>query len=167
MKFRRLLVCVLFAAPALSFAASKEIQELQRDVGLLQQDLKALKSSQDKQFVLLLELTRQAADYANKANSGTTGMQNSLAKSLEDQQKQVVGPVVGLGTRMDNVSNDVRTLQQAVSDMVSMMTKMQSQLNDLTTAVKAINIAPVPPPPQPGTTAGGTPGGAPPQGVPP
>jgi TolA-binding protein len=163
MKFRRLLICVLLAAPALSFAASKEITELQRDVAQLQQQLRDLQRSQDEKFSALLELVRQAVEFSSKANTGTAVMQNSLGKNLEDQLKQVVGPVVGLNTRMDNMSNDVRTLQQAVSDMTSLMAKMQSQMNDLTTAVKAINIAPVPPPAQ----AGSTPGGGPGQDVPP
>ena len=64
MKFRRLLVCVLLAAPALSFAASKEITELQRDVALLQQQLRDLQRSQDEKLSALLELTRQAVDTA-------------------------------------------------------------------------------------------------------
>jgi TolA-binding protein len=167
MKFRRLLVCVLLAAPALAFAASKEITELQRDVALLQQQLRDLQRSQDEKLSALLELTRQAVDTANRANTGTAVMQSSLSKNLEEQLKQVVGPVVGMNARMDGVTNDVRTLQQAVSDMASMMAKMQSQLSDLTTAVKAINIAPAPPPAQGGATTGGAPSGAPGQDGPP
>ena len=157
--FRRLLVCVLLAAPALSFAASKEIVDLQRDVALLQQQLRDLQRSQDEKFAGLMELARQAVDGSNKANTGTAVIQNSLGKSLEDLQRQVVSPVVGLGTRMDNMSNDVRTLQQAVSDMASLMAKMQTQLNDLSTAVKAINLPSVAPPGQTGSGVGSTPGG--------
>jgi TolA-binding protein len=129
-------------------------------VAQLQQQLRDLQRSQDEKFAALTELARQAVDTANKANTGTAVMQSSLSKNLEDQLKQVVGPVVGMNARMDAVSNDVRTLQQAVSDMASLMAKMQSQMNDLTTAVKAINIAPAPPPGQAGTTpGGGVPGG--------
>ena len=36
-----------------------------------------------------------------------------------------MGPVVALGTRMDNLSNDLRTVQQAVSDLASLMARMQ------------------------------------------
>jgi len=163
MKVRYLLVYVLFAAPPLSFAASKEIVDLQRDVALLQQQLRELQSSQNEKFAALTESVRGAGDAASKANTGTAVIQNLIAKSLEDMQKQVVGPVVGLGAHMDNVSSDVRALQQAVSDMASLMTKMQSQLNDLTIAVKAINT----PPPAPPPAQGSTPGGAPTVDVPP
>lgn len=137
------------------------MEQLQRDVGLLQQQLKDLQSSQDKQFAALTEISRQAIDAANRANTSTQVIQSSLDKALGDQLKQVVGPVVGLNTHMDNLSNDVRTLQQAVSDMASLMARMQSQLGDLSTAVKAINIAPAPPPGQPGA-AGGASDGPPP-----
>jgi tol-pal system protein YbgF len=159
MIFRRLLVCVLFAAPSLSmpaFAASKEIVELQRDLGMLQQQVKDLQRSQDEKFAGLQVLVQQAVDGANKANTSVAVIQSSLSQSLKDQQAQVVGPVVVLRTSIDNVSNDLRTVQQAVSDLASLMSRMQAQLTDLGNAVKLINTPPVAPPQQPGPTPGGT-----------
>ena len=50
MKSRSLLVCLLLAVPALAPGASKEIKELQRDVALLQQQIKDLQRSQDEKF---------------------------------------------------------------------------------------------------------------------
>jgi TolA-binding protein len=155
MIFRRLLVCVLLAAPTLSFAASKEIQELQRDLGILQQQVKDLQRSQDEKFATVTELSRQAIDAAGRANTGVAVIQSSLNQSLKDLQEKVVGPVVAAGARMDNVSNDLRTVQQAVSDLASVMSRMQAQLTDLGNAVKLINTPPVAPPPQQGSTPGG------------
>ena len=62
MKFPSVVVCVwlCLAIPAPAPAASKEIQELQRDIALLQQQLKDLQSSQDKNFAAVTELARQA-----------------------------------------------------------------------------------------------------------
>ena len=57
MKSRSLLVCLLLAVPALALGASKEIQELQRDVAQLQQQIKDLQRSQDEKFAALLEAT--------------------------------------------------------------------------------------------------------------
>jgi len=49
--FRRLCVLILAAAPVVAFAAaSKEMQELQRDVALLQEQVRQLQQSQDKQL---------------------------------------------------------------------------------------------------------------------
>ena len=71
MKSRCLLVCVLLAVPTLAPAApSKEIQELQRDVALLQQQIKDLQRSQEEKFAAVTELVRQSIEAANRANTG-------------------------------------------------------------------------------------------------
>src|SRR5947209_12315872 len=104
MRFQRLLVCVPFAvlalAPAPSWAANREMQELQRDVSLLQQQLKDLQRSQDEKLATIAESVRQSIDAASKANTGVAVIQSALNQNLKEQQNQVVGPVVSLGTRM-------------------------------------------------------------------
>src|SRR5436190_21894312 len=117
MMFRRLLVCVLLAAPTLSFAASREIQELQRDVSLLQQQIRDLQRAQDEKFAALTELARQAIDAGNKAGTGVAVIQSSLAQNMREQEGKVVPAVANLRVQMENMGNDVRTLQQAVSDL--------------------------------------------------
>jgi len=150
------LVCVLLAAPTLSFAASREIQELQRDVSLLQQQIRDLQRAQDEKFSALTELARQAIDAGNKASTGVAVIQSSLTQSLRDQEAKVVTPVVNLGVRMDNMSNDMHTLQQAVSDLASVMSRMQAQLTDLSNAVKLIGAPPTAPPQPLGSNPGGS-----------
>jgi len=63
---------------------------------------------------------------------------------------------VGLSTRMDQVTNSVSTLQQAVSDLTSSLNRIQAQLTDIGNAIKVLQTPP--PPPPPGQTA--VPGGA-------
>ena len=53
MKFRYFGVLALLAPPAYAPAASHEIQELQRDVGLLQEQVKVLQASQNQKFAAL------------------------------------------------------------------------------------------------------------------
>jgi tol-pal system protein YbgF len=54
---------------------------------------------------------------------------------------------------MDQVSNDLRTVQQAVSDVTGLMSKLQAQLTDLGNSVKIMQAPPPPPPAQ--TSQGG------------
>jgi len=159
--FRRLGVLVLVVTPIAAFAASKEIQDLQRDVALLQEAVKELQQSQDKQLAALTALVQQSLDSAGKSNTSMAVMQRTVEQSLQDLQSKVMTPVAGLASRMDGVSNDVRSLQQAVSDLTSTIEKMQSQLTDLNNAVKLLQ-APAAPPPGSGT--GGV-GGAQPMGI--
>jgi tol-pal system protein YbgF len=140
------------------WGASKEIMELQRDVALLQDQVKQLQQSQDKQLAALTELVRQALDTANRANTSIAVMQSSFQDSVKQQRNEVVTPVVGLSARMDSMSNDFRTVQQAVGDLTSAVQKLQAQLTDVGNAVKVLQAPAVPPP---GSGAAGVPGGAP------
>jgi tol-pal system protein YbgF len=157
MKSRSLLVCILLAAPVLAPAASKEIQELQRDVALLQQQIKDLQRSQDEKLVTITELARQAIEAANRASTGVAVITSNLDKNLRDQTDKVTTPVVGMKAQIAEVSGDVRTLQQAVGDLTALMGRMQAQLTDINNSIKVMQAPPVAPP-QP--TGGGAPGTA-------
>ncbi len=155
--YQRLCVCAVVAGlvyfvPKPASAASKEIEELQRDVAQLQDQVRQLQASQDKQLAALQVLVQQAVDNSSKAYTATAVIQSNVQQSLRDMENKVVAPVVGLGTHMDNVSSDLRTVQQAVSDLTNMVSKIQAQLTDLSNAVKVMQA---PPPPPPGA-AGGT-----------
>src|SRR5262249_34363498 len=141
---RRTLVCsailtaLLTISPPPSSGASKEIQELQRDVAQLQDMIRALQRSQDEKLTRLDTLVQQSLNSANDAGKSVAVIQSSIQGSLTDMQNKVSAPVVGLNKRMDDMSNDMRTLQQAVSDLASAVSKMQSLLNDINIGVKSI-----------------------------
>lgn len=160
---RRLCLAAFLLAPTFAFAASKEIVELQRDVALLQEQLRTMQRSQDEKFAAITELLRQTLDSAQKANTSVAVMENNFRQNLRDQEKNVVGPVVGVGTKIDQMSSDFRALQAAVSDLTSLMGKLQQQITDVNTQIKLIQSPPTPPP-----TVPGAPGTAPaPTGPPP
>ncbi|HWC95447.1 MAG TPA: outer membrane protein assembly factor BamD [Candidatus Sulfopaludibacter sp.] len=143
-------------APERSQAASKEIQELQRDIAQLQDQMKQLQQAQDKNFAAITVLTQQALDASNRANTAVAVIQSSIQQSLKDQQEKVVAPVVGLSSRMDSMSNDFRTVSQAVSDLTSTISQLKGQLTDINNAVKVLGQPAVAPP---GSTTPAGPGG--------
>lgn len=161
--FRRVCVLVLAVSPVVALAASKEIMELQRDVALLQESVKQLQQSQDRQLAALTELVRQSLESSGKSNTSMAVMERTLQQSLQDLQSKVMTPVAGLSSRMDGVSNDVRSLQQAVSDLTASIEKIQAQLTDLNNAVKVMQAPAAQPPGQGQGAPGGFggPGGAP------
>jgi TolA-binding protein len=158
--FRRLAVCAVVAAVVLSLvpmrspAASKEIMELQRDVAGLQEQLRLIKESQDKQLSALTVLVREALDTSKTSTTGVAVIQSNLQQTLRDMEAKVVAPMAGLSTKLDGMDQDMRTLQQSVADLNGSMNKLQQQISDLNRAV-AILQAPAPPPPAATTTGGG------------
>ena len=141
---------VLTLSPPPSSGASKEILELQRDVATLQDMVKAMQRSQDERFAALQVLVQQSLNASNDASKSVAVIQSSLQQNLREQEAKVVTPVVGLNTRMDQVSEGLRSTQQAVQDLNNMISKLQSQLTDLNNAVKVIQA---PPAPAPGSTS--------------
>jgi tol-pal system protein YbgF len=154
MKSRSLLVCLLLAVPVLAPAANKEIEALQRDIALLQQQIKYLQKSQDEKLATLLEATRGAVDAANKANTSVAVITSNIEKNLRDQTDKVATPVVGLSTRLNEMGGELRTLSQAVGDLTALVSRVQVQLTDINNAIKVIQQPPVAPPPQPGQPGG-------------
>jgi tol-pal system protein YbgF len=161
------MVTTLTLAPA--FAVDKNMLELQREVGLLEEAVKQLQQSQDKQLAALQTLVQQSLTASNQASRDVAVIQSNFAQTGNQLKDQVVAPVVGLNTRMDQVSNDVRTLQQAMADLTSSISQIKSQLSDVSNAVKVLSTPPPPPPTatMPGTTgASALPGSSPFGGAP-
>jgi tol-pal system protein YbgF len=142
--------------PSLAFGASKEIVELQRDLALLQEQVRTLQRSQDEKLSAIQVLVQQALDAAGKANTAVALLQNNLQQSSKDQQSRVVTTVTDLGAKMDSMSTDFNALRESVADIASQVGKLQQQMVDIGNAVKAIQApAAAPPPPSGGSPSGG------------
>ena len=154
MKFASAAVCVLLVLPTVGSAANKELQDLQRDVALLQQQLKDLQSAQDRNFAAVTELARQAVDAANKANTSVAVVTSNIEKTLGPLQTSMTAPLAGINARLTETGGEVRELRQAVTDLAQTLTRMQQQLSDINSLVKAAQQPVVaPPPPQGGGDA--------------
>jgi uncharacterized protein YoxC len=166
MIFRRLIPLFLLI-PAIAPAISKEMQELMRDVALLQQQVKDLQQSQDTRFATLTVMVQQTLDSATKANTAVAVLESGIRGTLQEQLRGAVTASVGVGSKVDGMSSDIQALRASIEDITSRMGRLQAQLADLNKAVSAM-AAPAPPPPAPaGTTnqAGGS--GGPPPNIPP
>jgi TolA-binding protein len=149
------------ASPLPAPAASREIQELQRDVGLLQEQVKSLQASQNEKLAALTAMVQQAIDNANKASTGVAVIQSNFGQNTKDLESKVVTPVVTLGTRLDQMSDNFRMLQNSVTDLTSIVNKLQAQLTDVSNAIKVLQAPPAPPPSAvPGAPPSGAPGQA-------
>src|SRR5581483_12025402 len=146
--------CLLLASMPVSFAASKEVIELQRDVAQLQDQVRSLQKTLDQLTVLV----QQSLNSGDKTNTSLAVMQSNLNDAIKRQQDSVTTPVVDLGTKVDQMSEDFRNLRETVNDVGARMGKLDSKITDLTNTINVIRTAPAAPPPTTGTTP---PGGGP------
>ncbi len=158
---------ILLSIPALTFAQRREdILSIQRDVAQLQDQIKQLQAGQDQKLAALQTLIQQAVEESAKLNVALGSMQKGVTERLTEQQARVVAPVATLGTKVDEMSGDLRALRENVSDLTARLGSLDNKLTDISSAIRTLSQPPVAPPPSasavpaspvppPGTTADG------------
>jgi tol-pal system protein YbgF len=146
MKFSRLIPAVVFAFPVLCAAASKEIVELQRDVAQLQDQVRTLQSAFDTKMATLTTQVQQAAESANRTSNALAGLQGAIQEQLREQGKQVVGPVAGLNSKIDEMTNSFQQVQNGMADVTSRLGGLEQLMKDLSNQVRTINTPAAAPP---------------------
>jgi TolA-binding protein len=142
--------------PGAGFAASREQQEMQRDIAQLQDQVRTLQSGFDQKMATLQTLLEQALEAGNKANTSVSVLSSSLSQTLDRELKGALVPVAGLSAKVDNINNDISEVKNAVADLNAQLNRQQQMLTDINNAIKVMQAPPVAPPPnvnQDGTSA--------------
>ena len=169
MKLLRL-ASLLLAGSSFAFAVNKDIVQLQRD---LEDRITALQNQLNSKLdVLSGTLSAMQNDTRRTADQLATMQQtlnSGVAKSLE--------PVHDLNGRVGTMSDDVRSLKDALADLSGRLERMDAKLTDLKNQMQIIQNPPTAPgatstpgvggPPQAGLPAGSVPpsGPVPPAGM--
>jgi tol-pal system protein YbgF len=163
----RLAALGLLVIPAfLSAQKRDDILSIQRDVAQLQDQVKQFQAAQDQKMAALQSLIQQALDASNKTSAAMAGLERTVADRLNDQQSKIQAPVVTLGTKVDQMSDDLRSVRENVAELSTRLANLDNKLADISSAVRTLSTpAPAPPPPGaiPGTA--GTSAQGPPPGV--
>jgi tol-pal system protein YbgF len=141
----------LFLAP-LAFGASKEMQELQRDVALLQDQVRTMQRTQDERFAAMQALVQQTLESVNRTNTAVAVMENKINDALKAQQQLAGGAVANVGQKLDQMAEDFRAVRESVLDMNTRMGKLDAKMADLQ---NLINTVRTPPQAAPGTPPNG------------
>jgi len=145
---------LLFALSPFAFGASKEIMELQRDVAMLQDQVRNLQSSIDQKVAAIQTLTQQTLDSVNRTSTAVAVMENRFNETMKQQQQSLNGPVANVGQKLDQMSEDFRAVRESVLDMNTRMGKLDAKMADLQNLINTIRSAPAAPPPAAGAPAG-------------
>lgn len=151
MRFSRLAI-VFFVLSPFAFGASKEIMELQRDVALLQDQVRMLQSSLDQKVASILTLTQQTLDSVNRTNTAVAVMENKFNDTIKQQQQDISAPVANVGQKLDQMSEDFRAVRESVLDMNTRMGKLDAKIADLENLINTVRSPAAAPPPAPGTS---------------
>lgn len=133
--------------PVLGFGANKEMVQLQRDVSILQDDVRTLQRTLEDKLGQLQILVQQSSENANKTNASVGQLQQGLNDRLGKQQQDIGASVAALGSKVDQMTTEFATLRESMADLTARMGKMQQQILDLKNISSLTPAAALPPPP--------------------
>jgi len=143
-----MLVLAMLATAGLANAQKREdILSIQRDVAQLQDQLKQMQGAQDQKMDAIQAMLKQALEESAKLSAALGAMQKNVGDRLADQQAKVVAPVATLGTKVDELSNDTRSIRENVADLAVRLGKLDNKLEDISSAVRTLSTPPPAPPP--------------------
>jgi tol-pal system protein YbgF len=145
MSLSRTTLAFLALAP-FAFGASKEMQELQRDVALLQDQVRTLQRAQDEKFAAMQALVQQTLESVNRTNTALAVMENKFNDTMKQQQLSVSQPVASVGQKLDQMAEDFRAVRESVLDMNTRMGKLDAKMADLQNLVSTMGRPQAPPP---------------------
>ncbi|MBM3726263.1 MAG: tetratricopeptide repeat protein [Acidobacteria bacterium] len=142
----RLSVPMLALAIAANAPAQKrEYLDLQRDVALMQDQVRTLQKLNEEKFAALTALVQQAIEQVGKTAGAVETLDRAVQAKLAQQEKSLVAPIAALGGKMSDMATEFASVREAVSETNGQMRRLQTQLNDLKNAVTVLQ-APAPPP---------------------
>lgn len=140
-----LLSLSLFAAP--SFAANKDMIQLQTQVQQLQDAVARLQQSNDERMGVMKDLVQQTADSVNKMNQVVL----SLSRQMQTQQD-------AQGAKLDQVSGQIQSLNDSLDELKTRLTHVEKSIADIQSQQQSMSAT---------MQNGGQPAGAAPASAPP
>jgi tol-pal system protein YbgF len=141
-----ILLSVFWLGATPARAVSKEMIELQTQVQALQDQMARMQQGFDERMGVMKNLMDQNTDSMNKVAVSIGTLQTSLQKQQGED-----------GTRVDQLSGQIQTLNDSLDELKARLSKVSKQLEDMQAAQQ--NLASQP-------TAGQTPGAAQPSAQP-
>ena len=144
--------------PALATAQRREdILSIQRDVAQLQDQVKQMQAGREQKMAALESLLKQALEESGKMSASLASLQQNLTERINEQQTTRVAPVAVLGTKVDQSTDELRSLRENVAELSSRFGTLDNKLADISSAVRTLSTPPAVPPPANGAAAVPTP----------
>jgi TolA-binding protein len=145
--FRPTLAFMLALSPGLLLSQKRDdFLSIQRDVAQLQDQVKQLQAGQDQKMGALEGLLKQALEDSNRVSSAASALERTLTDRLRDQQAKVEAPMAALGTKVDQSSDELRSVRENLADLSRRLANLDNKLADISSAVRTLSTPAAPPP---------------------
>jgi len=160
MKVSSLVVFLALAFPFTAFSQRKEYVQLQRDIAILQDQVRALQNSLDEKTAQLVLQIQQAVDGINKANTSAVRLENDIRERFREQEQAVNRPVATVGTKVDQLTSELQAIRESLAALNVRFGRLEQQMVDTSNAIKTLQAPPPPPGGEASLGASALPGGS-------
>ena len=147
-RFATLGLLVLAAAESLRAQNQKDmVVQLQRDMALVQEQVRTMQRTQDEKFAGITESLRNTLDQVNRLNSTLAVIQSNINEKLGEINKQVSGPLNAVGSKVESMADQFQSLSNTIADLNSRIGKLDAKVVELQKIVQATQqpvVAPAP-----------------------
>lgn len=117
--------------------------ELQREVAILEEQLRTVQKSIEDKLAQLSVQSQRAADAASATNASVA----ALDQRLGEQGKSLTVPVASIGLKVDQMAGELQALRESVGALNARFGKLEQQMLDMSTALKTLQSPVAPPEP--------------------
>jgi TolA-binding protein len=112
--------------------------EMNRDVALLQEEVRSMKKADDDRFNAIDAALKQILDQINSGNRQVAGLGTGLTKG-------VGGQIGAMGSKVDGLAEDFKYVKENVTEVIERLGKIEQRVVDLNTAIRTMQAPPAPP----------------------
>jgi tol-pal system protein YbgF len=117
--------------------------ELQREVAILEEQLRTAQKSIEDKLAQLAQQVQQAVEASGRANSAVA----ALDQRVGEQGKSLTEPVANIGLTVGQMAAELQALRESVGALNARFGRLEQQMLDMSTALKTLQSPPAPPEP--------------------
>jgi len=136
------LVLPVLLIPLVASAQKRELLEMNRDIALLQEEVRNQKKANDDRFNAIDAALKQILDEINSANRQVATLDKGMKERMD---KGVLSSVSGLGTKVDSLAEDFKYVRENVGEISDKLSKLQQKVTELDNAIRTMQAPPAPP----------------------
>ncbi|BDC48388.1 hypothetical protein F183_A07040 [Bryobacterales bacterium F-183] len=122
------------------------IIQMQRDMGLLQEQVRTMQRTQDEKFAAITENLRTTLDVVNRLTATLAVTQKDMNDKLGEITRNVSSPMTSMGGKVDSMADQFQGLSNSVADLNSRLGKLDARIAELQKMIQVIQTPPAAPP---------------------
>src|SRR5580704_12667464 len=111
-------------------AADKSILELQRDMALLQDQMRSLDERMGAMQTLLQQIAQETSGISAKSDARMDKLQAAMEQAIKSEVGQVAAPIAGVTAKLESMGGEVASLRDASGEVTRQVTTLRSQMDE-------------------------------------